>query len=201
MTPAGSGPGAPDAGELVFRGRDRYRPSPAHLALVLLVPAVEAAATIRGLGLTGALWLAGGTFAFIGLGLALARRSFSAVGPGGITVCWGFGRGRTHPWQEIRWIDVRTTKAEGGTASQVRMFLADGCRRALPGLADSPLHPSPDFEEQYRRILARWELSTEESGRVRPRRQLRDRIPPTVAGYLVALVLVPLGTLVFLLTR
>ncbi|MER5349591.1 hypothetical protein ABT093_04575 [Kitasatospora sp. NPDC002551] len=187
--------------ELVLRGRDRYRPSWSLLAVSLVVLAVEGAAAARGLGLTGFLWLAGGSLALLGLCLALALRGFSAVGPEGITICWGFGHGRTHPWHEIRWIDVRTGRTEGGTGSQVRIFLADGRRRALPGLVDSPLYPSPDFEEQYRRIVARWELNTEESGRVRPRKRLRDRITPTVAGLLAGLALIPAGLLVLVLMR
>ncbi|WP_405005333.1 hypothetical protein OHV13_14885 [Kitasatospora purpeofusca] len=182
--------------ELIFRGRERYRPSGSELAILLVALTIQGLAAAHGLGTVGFLWLAGGTLALSGLGLWITSRSWSRVGPEGITICWGFGRGRTHPWDRIRWIDVRTVDTQGGTSSQVRMFLAGGRRRALPGLLHSDLYPSPDFDEQYHRVRNWWELSTEASARVEPRRQFRDRITVTVAAVLATLVIAAVGAVI-----
>ncbi|MFB8199747.1 hypothetical protein [Kitasatospora purpeofusca] len=184
--------------ELIFRGRDRYRPSWSQLAIVLVLLVAQGFAALHGLGTVGFLWLAGGTLALSALGLWVTVRSWSRVGSEGITICWGFGRGRTYPWDRIRWIDVRTVDAQGGTTSQVRMFVAGGRRRALPGLLHSDLYPSPDFDEQFHRVRNWWELNTEASARVEPVRRLRDRITVTVAAVLVTLVLAAVGAAVFL---
>ncbi|MFF7587673.1 hypothetical protein ACFZCK_09335 [Kitasatospora purpeofusca] len=184
--------------ELIFRGRDRYRPSWSHLAVLLVLLVAQGFAAAHGLGTVGFLWLAGGTLALSGLGLWTTVRCWSRVGPEGITICWGFGRGRTYPWDRIRWIDVRTVDAQGGTSSQVRMFLAGGRRRALPGLLHSDLYPSPDFDEQYYRVRNWWELNTDASARVEPVRRFRDRITATVAAVLVTLVMAAVGAVVFL---
>ncbi|MCX4686572.1 hypothetical protein OG401_20045 [Kitasatospora purpeofusca] len=185
--------------ELIFRGRDRYRPSWSHLVLLLVLLAAQGFAISHGLGTTGFLWLAGGTLALSGLGLWTTVRSWSRVGPDGITICWGFGRGRTHPWDRIRWIDVRTVESQGSSTSQVRMFLAGGRRRALPGLLHSDLYPSPDFDEQFHRVRNWWELNTEASARVEPVRRFRDRITVTVAAVLATLAIAAVGAAVFLL--
>ncbi|MFE6744353.1 hypothetical protein ACFVGM_00675 [Kitasatospora purpeofusca] len=184
--------------ELIFRGRDRYRPSWSHLALLLVLLAAQGFAALHGLGTTGFLWLAGGTLALSGLGLWTTVRSWSRVGPEGITICWGFGRGRTYPWDRIRWIDVRTVESQGSSTSQVRMFVSGGRRRALPGLLHSDLYPSPDFDEQFHRVRNWWELNTEAAARVEPVRRFRDRITATVAAVLVTLVLTAVGAVVFL---
>ncbi|MFC5663000.1 hypothetical protein ACFP3U_08380 [Kitasatospora misakiensis] len=184
--------------ELMFRGRDRYRPSWSHLAVLIVLLAVQGFAAGRGLGLVGFLWLAGATLALSGLGLWVTVRSWSAVGPEGITISWGFGRGRSYPWERIRWIDVRTVEAQGSTTSQVRMFLAGGRRRTLPGLLHSDLYPSPDFDEQYYRVRNWWALSTEASARVEPRRRPRDRLTPTVAGVVAGLAISAVAAVIYL---
>ncbi|MFD9063731.1 hypothetical protein ACFVZ3_19690 [Kitasatospora purpeofusca] len=185
--------------ELIFRGRDRYRPSWSQLLILLVLLVAQGFAAAHGLGTTGFLWLAGGTLALCGLGLWTTVRCWSRVGPEGITICWGFGPGRTYPWDRIRWIDVRTLDTQGGTSSQVRMFLAGGRRRALPGLVHSDLYPSPDFDEQYHRIRNWWELNTEAPAQVEPVRRFRDRITPTVAAVLVTLVIAAVAAAVILL--
>ncbi|MCX4753847.1 hypothetical protein [Kitasatospora purpeofusca] len=186
--------------ELIFRGRDRYRPSWSQLLILLVLLVAQGFAAAHGLGAKGFLWLAGGTLALSGLGLWVTVRSWSRVGPEGITICWGFGRGRTYPWDRIRWIDVRTVDAQGGTSSQVRMFIANGRRRALPGLLHSDLYPSPDFDEQFHRVRNWWELSTEASARVEPVRRFRDRITVTVAAVLATLVIAA-GAAAFIVLR
>ncbi|MFJ4094529.1 hypothetical protein ACIPYS_23345 [Kitasatospora sp. NPDC089913] len=175
--------------ELIFRGRDRYRPSWSHLAVLLVVLAAQGFAAVYRIGLVGFLWLAGGTLLLSGLGLWTTVRSWSRVGPEGITICWGFGRGRAYAWDRIHWIDVRTVEAQGDSTSQVRMFLTGGRRRTLPGLLRSDLYPSPDFDEQYHRIRNWWELSTEASARVEPGRRFRDRLTATAAGLVIGLLL------------
>ncbi|MEK2491332.1 hypothetical protein WN990_17435 [Kitasatospora purpeofusca] len=184
--------------ELIFRGRDRYRPSRSQLVLLLVLLVAQGFAAAHGLGTVGFLWLAAGTLALCGLGLWTTVRCWSRVGPEGITICWGFGRGRTYPWDRIRWIDVRTLDTQGGTSSQVRMFLAGGRRRALPGLLHSDLYPSEDFDEQYHRFRNWWELNTEAPARVEPVRRFRDRITPTVAAFVVVLLVCAVAAVVIL---
>ncbi|MFJ8435178.1 hypothetical protein ACIQ9P_28160 [Kitasatospora sp. NPDC094019] len=184
--------------ELIFRGRDRYRPSWSHLAVLLVVLTVQGFAAVYRLGPVGFLWLAGGTLLLSGLGLWVTVRSWSRVGPEGITICWGLGRGRTYAWDRIRWIDVRTVEGQGDSTSQVRMFLAGGRRRTLPGLLHSDLYPSPDFDEQFHRVRNWWELSTEAAARVEPVRRFRDRITVTAAAVLVTLAITGVGAVVYL---
>ncbi|MEU9133481.1 hypothetical protein AB0D08_36245 [Kitasatospora sp. NPDC048540] len=182
--------------ELIFRGRDRYRPSWGHFAGLCAVLAVQMAVAAYKLGPVGFCWVLGVTVALIGLGLLLAFRSWTTVGAGGITVCWGIGSGRTYPWHEIRWIDVRETRSQYGTSLVPRMFLVSGRRRALPGLHHSELYPAPDFAVEFRRIVAWWELSTDESARVRPPKGLRDRLTPAVIAVVGTVLITVVGGLV-----
>ncbi|WP_327681818.1 hypothetical protein [Kitasatospora sp. NBC_00458] len=174
--------------ELIFRGRDRYRPSKALFVLLLAVFVAQGAFAAYRLGPVGGAWLIGGTIALLAPFAYSTVRCWSAVGPAGITVCWGFGRGRTYPWHEIRWIDVRTTTNRGSESLAARMFLTSGRRRALPGLQHSDLYPDPDFDVDFRRVVNWWELNTDEASRVRPPRSLRDRLTPTVLAVLVTAV-------------
>ncbi|MEV5377126.1 hypothetical protein AB0L26_14295 [Streptomyces nondiastaticus] len=175
--------------ELIFRGKDRYRPSWSHVALLAVLMAVEGAAAAVQLGAAGFCWLLGGTVVLTGLALFLVRRTWTTVGAAGITICWGFGRGRTHPWHEVRWIDVRETKAEYGVARMARITLADGRRRSLPGLMHSDTYPRPDFDVDFQRVVNWWELSTDQAARVQPPRLMRDRVSPTVIGLLLGLLI------------
>ncbi|MFB7620553.1 hypothetical protein [Kitasatospora sp. NPDC056181] len=159
------------------------------LALVVLV--VEAAAAFTRLGAVGFAWLTGGSIVLLAPVVLLSYRSWSRVGADGITICWGLGRGRTYPWHEIRWIDVRESKGQSSSSYAVRMFLESGRRRSLPGLYRSDAHPAPDFDEQFQRVVNWWELSTDPAARVRPSKQFRDRLTPAVLG--LALVFVPVA--------
>ncbi|MGK5548159.1 hypothetical protein ACSNOH_26015 [Streptomyces sp. URMC 127] len=151
--------------------------------------AVEGAAAIVQLGATGFYWLLGGTAVIVGLCFLIAFRSWTTVGAAGITICWGFGRGRTHPWHEIRWIDVRETKAEYGVARVARITLANGRRRSLPALQHSDTYPRPDFDVDFRRVVNWWELSTDQAARVRPPLRKRDRVSPMALGLLLGLLI------------
>ncbi|MEV6975585.1 hypothetical protein [Kitasatospora sp. NPDC093806] len=185
--------------ELSFRGKDRYRPSWPHLAVLIAVFALQGFLAATKLGPVGTAWLLGGTAVLAALGFWVTLRCWTTVGPAGITICWGFGRGRTYPWQEIRWIDVRETKAQGGSnILTARMFLAGGRRRGLPALQHSDTYPSPDFEVDVQRVVNWWELSTDPTTRIRPPKQFRDRITPTVAGILVGLLISAVGLLAVL---
>lgn len=175
--------------ELSFRGKDRYRPSWSQFAMLGVVLAAQAALAASQLGVAGLCWLLGGTAALAGLGLSFALRSWTTVGAAGITVCWGTGRGRTHPWQDIRWIDVRETKSQYGTARAARITLADGRRRSLPGLHHSNLYPAPDFDVEFRRVVNWWELSTDRAARFQPPKRMRDRVSPTVAGIVLGILI------------
>jgi hypothetical protein len=139
------------------------------------------------LGLLGVLGVA---LAFGAPGFYASRRSWTTVGPAGISVYWGVGRARTYSWQQIRWIDVRETNSQFGTTRAVRVFLTDGRRRSLPGLIHSAFYPAPDLAVVFQQIVKWWELSTDREARFRPRRQLRDRVTPGVLGVILGLLLV-----------
>ncbi|RLU90382.1 hypothetical protein CTZ27_20820 [Streptomyces griseocarneus] len=141
------------------------------------------------LGAVGFRWLVGVTVAFLGLSLVVTLRSWTTVGTDGITICWGIGRGRTYPWQDIRQIDVRETKNQLGTDLAARITLAGGRRRSLPGLHHSNLHPSPDFDVNFQRVVNWWELSRDQTAQVKPPKRLRDRLTPTVTGILLGLLI------------
>ncbi|MFJ3220044.1 PH domain-containing protein [Kitasatospora sp. NPDC086801] len=175
--------------ELIFRGKDRYRPSWSQLVPLVIVLVLEVAFAAYRLGPVGLCWLFGGTLVLVGVGFTIALRNWSRVGPEGITLCWGFGTGRTYPWQEIRWIDVRETKVQGGTTLAVRMTLTNGRRRSLPGIQHSAVYPDPDFHVDFQRVVDWWELSTDQAARRRPTKQFRDRITPTAAGVVLGLLI------------
>ncbi|WP_327681816.1 hypothetical protein [Kitasatospora sp. NBC_00458] len=175
--------------ELIFRGKDRHRTSKSRLFLALLILVVEGALSVTVLGPSWTCALIAGTAVLLAPVVYIASRSWSRVGAAGITVCWGLGRGRTHPWHEIRWIDVRRTEGQSGDVLAARIFLADGRRRALPGLQHSEMYPDPDFDVDFRRVVNWWELSTDEASRVQPPKRPRDRLTPAVAGLLLSVVL------------
>ncbi|MGV9268539.1 hypothetical protein ACWDRR_28170 [Kitasatospora sp. NPDC003701] len=184
--------------ELIFRGKDRYRPSWPQLGFLGVLLVAQGALAVFRLGAVGFFWMVGGTAAIVGPALLISRRCWSSVGAAGITICWGIGRrGRTYPWQEIRWIDVRETKSQYGSSFAVRMTMVGGKRRTLPGLQHSDTYPAPDFDEQFHRVVNWWELSTDQAARVRPPKQLRDRLTPTVAGVVAGILIAVVTGLVF----
>ncbi|MER7674629.1 hypothetical protein ABTY61_40065 [Kitasatospora sp. NPDC096128] len=180
--------------ELVFRGKDLFRPSKSHLATAVAFLVLMVTVGIARSGPVFTAW-AFGTVLVVFLPVFYSSwRGWSRVGPEGVTICWGFGAGRTYSWQEIRWVDVRTTKAGGpyagaGPTRAARIFTTGGRRRALPGLSWSPLYPTADFDVKVRQLRDWWESSTEEAQRVEPVKQFRDRLTPTVVG-IVAFVLI-----------
>lgn len=131
----------------------------------------------------------GGTVALVVAGVYVSSRSWTTVGAAGITICWGFGPGKTYSWDEIRWIDVRETSSQSGTTHAPRIFLQDGRRRSLPGLAHNALYPYPDFETDFQRVVNWWELSTGQETRTQPPKKLRDRVSPVVLGVVLGLVI------------
>ncbi|KPI06591.1 hypothetical protein OV450_3703 [Actinobacteria bacterium OV450] len=171
--------------ELNYPSANRNRPAKSSLGLALVLLVVEGLAAFVTLGRVGFCWLVGGSIALIAPLVLLSSRSWSRVGDDGITICWGLGHGRTYPWHEIQWIDVRETQGQGSSSNAVRMFLLGGRRRSLPGLYRSGMHPAPDFDEQFRRVVDWWELSTDQSARVRPPKRFRDRLTPAVVGLVV----------------
>ncbi|WP_406202324.1 hypothetical protein OH807_23850 [Kitasatospora sp. NBC_01560] len=185
--------------ELIFRAKDRYRPSWSHLVAILVVFGAQGALAAVKLGPTGGAWLIGGTIALMAPLGVIAFRSWSSVGPAGITICWGLGRGRTYPWHEVRWIDVREVESQAGDSRAARMFLTTGRRRALPGLQHSDMYPDPDFDVDFRRVVNWWELSTDASLRVPPEKGLRDRITPTVFAVLATILIAVVAGVVVVL--
>ncbi|MBC2873912.1 MULTISPECIES: PH domain-containing protein [Streptomyces] len=184
--------------ELIFRGKDRYRPSKLQFAVLLLIMVIELTASYREMGAVGFGWMLAMTAAILVVGVFVTLRCRTVVGAAGITTCWGFGRGRTHPWHEIRWIDVRETGKGAEKTLSVRITLGDGRRRSLPALQHSSLYPAPDFDVAYRQVVNWWEFSTRPSARFRPPPRKRDRVSPTVAGVLLGLVItLAIGVVVF----
>ncbi|MCO5968227.1 PH domain-containing protein [Actinoallomurus soli] len=151
--------------------------------------AVEGAFAFYRLGVVGSCWLLGGTAALVGLGVSMARRSGTTVGAAGITISWGLGRGRLYSWQEIRWIDVRETKSQQGTALSARITLADGRRRSLPALQHSTQYPDPDFQVDFQRVVTWWESSTEPAARFRPPERMRYKLTPQAVGLILGLLI------------
>ncbi|WP_330458637.1 PH domain-containing protein [Streptomyces sp. NBC_00820] len=174
--------------ELIFRTRDRYRVSWRLLAPLGIVLAIQGFRALRGLSTVAFSCLTGAIVVLWAVGFFSTIRSRTTVGADGITIYWGIGRARRHPWHEIRWIDVRETKSNYGPIRTARITLADGRRRSLPGLTHSNLHPSPDFAVDFQRVVNWWELSTDRSERVQPPKRPRDRMSPQVAGVLIGLV-------------
>lgn len=185
--------------ELNYPSGGRSRPAKSSLAMALVLLAVEGVAAFVGLGAVGFCWLVGGTIALFTPLVLLSCRSWSRVGADGITICWGLGHGRTYPWHEIQWIDVRETKGRDSTSYAVRMFVLGGRRRSLPGLYRSGMHPAPDFDEQFQRVVNWWELSTDQTTRVRPSKQFRDRLTPTVVGLVVSVAVVVVAFAAFVI--
>lgn len=175
--------------ELCFRGKDRYRPSWPHFAALGLGLVVEGALAFSRLGVVGSCLLLGGTALLVGLGNALACRSWTSVGAAGITICRGIGRGRVHPWREIRWIDVRETKSQYGTVLAARITLANGRRRSLPALQHSDRYPDPDFQADFQRVLNWWESSTDPAARSRPPERVRKQATPQMIGLVLGVLI------------
>jgi hypothetical protein len=100
--------------------------------------------------------------------IALSLRSWTKVGPGGITICRGFGSGRTHPWHQIRWIEVQEATSRLDRALAARVFLPNGQQLSLPGLSQNRLYPAPTFDEDVQKLISWWELSTPQVARYRP---------------------------------
>ncbi|MER7580659.1 hypothetical protein [Kitasatospora sp. NPDC097691] len=176
--------------ELIFRGKDLFRPSWSNLLPLLLVLVAQLVVGGSHLGATGTFWMVLLTLAFCVPTFVLSWRSWSRVGADGVTVCWGLGRGRTYPWHEIRWVDVRETKGNGSVSYAARIFMTDGRRRSLPGLQTSRIYPAADFQANFQRLVNWWEYSTHPTQRVKPPKQFRDRVTPTVAGVVLALVII-----------
>ena len=138
--------------------------------------------------------------AVVALGLCLAFRSWTRVGPAGITICWGLGRrGRTYPWREIRWIDVRETDSRNGTSRAARITLADGRRRSLPALRHTGVYPQPTFDADFGRVVRWWKLNTDPAARYLPPDTVLSRRAPTVLG--VILVLLIAGSVVLVVAN
>ncbi|GAB7183992.1 hypothetical protein ATKI12_3823 [Kitasatospora sp. Ki12] len=182
--------------ELIFRGKDLFRPSWSNLGPLVIVLVLQLAIGSTHLGAMGTFWLVLGTLVLAGGSFALSWRCWSRVDAQGVTICWGLGRGRTYPWPEIRWVDVRETKGNGTASSSARIFLAGGRRRSLPGLQTSSIYPAAEFDVNFQRLVNWWEYSTHPTWRIRPAKQFRDRLTPTVVGLLLAFVIVTAVVLV-----
>jgi hypothetical protein len=143
------------------------------------------------LGAVGTCWVVGLSAAAVIIGIGAALRSWTTVGPAGITICWGLGwRGRTYPWNEIRWIDVRQTDSRYGATRAARITLANGRRRRLPALQHSSAYPQPTFHADFRRVVEWWEQSTDPAARFQPPETLRSRLAPMMLGVSTVLLIV-----------
>ncbi|GLY88105.1 hypothetical protein Airi02_060340 [Actinoallomurus iriomotensis] len=175
--------------ELSFRGKDRYRLSWPHFGGLGLLLVVEGVFAFIRLGAVGFCCLLAGTALLVGLGISMARRSWTTVGAAGVTICWGIGRGRTYSWQEIRWVDVRETKSQYGTSLSARITLANGRRRSLPALQHSSQYPDPDFDVDFRQVVDWWKLNTDPAARFEPPKRWWSRLTPTAVGFILGLLI------------
>jgi hypothetical protein len=181
--------------ELTFRGRDRYRASWPAVAVVGLVLIGIGVFKYRQLGVEGLCILFGGSVVALVIGLGSAFRSWTAVGPAGITICWGFGRrGRTYPWRDIRWVDVRDFN--NGSSHAAQIIVANGRQHSLPALRHTPAYPQATFYSDYRRVVEWWEQNTDPSARFVPRESRLSRWVPRVFGTLTILLIGVTVTLV-----
>ncbi|MER5780963.1 PH domain-containing protein [Streptomyces mobaraensis] len=192
------GQGVRGMGELVFGRTGRNRPSWLRFAVLVAVLAGQLTLAHRAFDATAFRWLLGVAVVVVGGSLFVALRSRTVVGAAGVTVSWGVGRGRTHPWHEIRSVDLCGESGSGDTSSlSIRITLSSGRQRSLPGLRRGPMYPARELEADYRRIAERWELGTEGGTRVSPSRRAGDRLlraAPAVG--LAVLVLAAVATLV-----
>jgi hypothetical protein len=185
--------------ELSFRGRDRSRISWSRASGVLAFMAIELALLMIRVGFVGSCWILGATVALFGLGFVLTRRSRTTVGAEGISISWGFGRGRRYPWADIRWIEVNETRGRTGTVQTVRITLADSRRRSLPALANSAMYPDGHFELNVARVMTRWRANTTGESRYRPPEKWYQRLSPNAWGYLVGAVILVVVLLVMVI--
>ncbi|MFE6052631.1 hypothetical protein ACFQ6N_17895 [Kitasatospora sp. NPDC056446] len=187
--------------ELIFRGKDRFRPDWTDLGPVLIVVTGELVAGHLKfhLGLGPMVLLVGGTVALAAASRLLSMRYWSRIGTDGVTVSWGFGRGRTYSWQQISWIDVSEFQGRGAPTRVARIHTTDGRRHWISTLMTSDLHPSEDFDADFRQVVDWWKHSTGPSLRVQPEKQLRDRLSPVrlaVLGTVVLAVVLFVSTVV-----
>ncbi|MET9048337.1 MULTISPECIES: PH domain-containing protein [unclassified Streptomyces] len=184
--------------ELIFRAKDRHRPSWRHIVPVLLICVLQGVFFFRDADMVTASCVSGALLVLWGVSFFLVRRSGTTVGADGITISWGMGRGRTHPWNQIRWIDVRETRTNSGTVRTARITLTGGQRRSLPALSHSNLYPLPDFDTDVQQVLNWWELSTDPTMRFQPPKRPLDRITPQALGVVLGLVTTAVIVLVVL---
>lgn len=177
--------------ELIFRGKDRFRPDWSDLGPVLIVVTVELVAGHLKfhLGLGPMVLLVGGTVVLAAASRLLSMRYWSRVGTDGVTICWGFGRGRTYSWQQISWIDVSEIQGRGAPTRVARIHTTDGRRHWMSTVMASDLHPSEDFDADFRRVVDWWKHSTSPSLRVLPEKKFRDRLTPVRTAVLCTVVL------------
>ncbi len=176
---------------MIFRQRDLIRPS-AYAALAL-VPTAALGFGFLELTALGTVLL--GTLSLVLLAPALVKglRSYSRVGADGITIGWGFGPGRTHSWQQIRWVGVQGYGAGGQSTYVVQVHLADGRRRSLPGLHTGPYHQATDFVANAHRVSDYFEASTDPARRVEPQGRSEDWVTPLLIGIPLGLALLAAG--------
>ncbi|MBC2873911.1 MULTISPECIES: PH domain-containing protein [Streptomyces] len=162
--------------ELVFGRKGRNRPSWVRFAVLIAVLAGQLTLAHRAFEATVFRWLLGVAVVVVGGSLFVALRSRTVVGAAGVTVSWGVGRGRTHPWHEIRSVDLCESGSGDRPSLSVRITLSSGWQRSLPGLRRGSWYPAPELETDYRRITDWWELGTEGGTRVGTAGRRRDRL-------------------------
>lgn len=176
--------------ELIFRGKDRIRPSWRVFSVVGLVLIVRA--IIGHVGVVGLCLLAGLTAAVVGLGIGAARRGGAGPGSGRKeSPSAGASGGVVEPFLGRR-SDGSTSWESSGAhlGCAARITLANGRRLRLPALASTSAYPQPTFPEDFRRVVAWWEFSTDPAARFQPRLTLRTRLAPYMPGVTIALLIV-----------
>ncbi|MFE6868513.1 hypothetical protein ACFVFS_18340 [Kitasatospora sp. NPDC057692] len=174
--------------ELTFRSKDRYRWSWNLAVTAAAAAAIAVTRAVYDLGATTVLWMIGGV-AVLAVPRLLARDAWSTVGPEGITIRGSYGRrARSHPWTDVRWIEVYELDHRFGNYRTLQIHFADGRSRFLSGLIQDRTHPSPDFDEQVHRVRNWWRLSTDPAARVRPPERLLGLPTSQLVALIVLLV-------------
>jgi hypothetical protein len=152
----------------------------------MLVPIGIGVFKFHQLGVEGLGILTGASVVALALSLGAAFRSWTRVGPEGVTTCWGLGRrGHTYPWRDIRWVDI---KNYNGSSYAARITLANGRQHSLPALRHTPVYPQPTFHGDFHLLRQWWEQSTDPSARFLPPMSRLLRWTPVISAVILVLL-------------
>jgi hypothetical protein len=150
--------------EQMFESRGGRRINYWLLAVPCVVPLIQLARATAGQGVLVAVVWTGPVAVLSAVLFLMARRGWTRVGADGITICRGLGSGRTVPWREVSRVEIRHGSLNAaGSARSIRIHLANGKRRYLPGLTTTGLVQDPQFDAKAAAVMAWWEQGTRRS--------------------------------------